>query len=152
MDALLKPLTKHFEFLGYTVTVQEDGWAFAEHPVRLNVLFKPTLLGVRLHCSLLLGKRNPDFSAWHPFLNRANDTSALSRFALALSGEHEWSVRVRALLPARYDRSTFALLLDAWQEDVAMLRDAPRPAEGDDALDVEREQEEDEESGPVVIN
>jgi hypothetical protein len=150
MDALLTRVTRHFEYLGYDVVLQPDGWSLATHAVRLNVLFKPFAIGVRLHCALWLGTNLPDMEAWHDYLNHANDVSAISRYALAKGDDGEWSVRVRALLPSRYDRKSFGLLLDAWQEDVGRLRFSPRH-ETTDATD-DAVNEEDEQKAAVVVN
>lgn len=148
-DKQLKTLQAHVECLGYEVTLQPDGWTLATHPVRLNFLFRPFEIGVRLHCAIWLGKKRPDEDAWHAFLNRANDTSVFSRFALARDDEGEYSVRVRALLPATYDRRAFGLLLDAWQEDVALLRSAPGPASDHEE---ETDEGQEEEKPAALVN
>jgi hypothetical protein len=140
-DRQLKTLQAHVECLGYEVTPQPDGWTLASHPVRLNFLFRPFEIGVRLHCAIWLGKKRPDEDAWHAFLNRANDTSFFARFAMARDDDGEYSVRVRALLPGMYDRRTFGLLLDAWQEDVALLRGAPRSASEEEEAEEGQEAE-----------
>lgn len=146
-EKFLKTVTSHVEYLGYDVKPPHpDGWVLAVHPVRLDFMFRPFELGVRLHCVLFVGKR-VDEEAWRSFLNRLNDTSMFARFALFRDDEGDYGVRVRALLPGKYDRRTFGLLLDAWQEDVALLRSAPRLA----AEDEEGTEEGQDEQKPAAL-
>lgn len=144
-EPLVRLVTRHFECLGYSCTLQDDGWVLAEHPVRLNVAFRVLPTGVGLYCSVSVGRGQPDRDAWHAFLNRANDTSVLSRFAVGRADDGEFSVRVRALLPSKYDRKAFGVLVDAFQEDVALLRHAPPPAE-----EVEGDETDPQEEKPSV--
>ena len=55
-------------------------------------------------------------------------------------------MRVRALLPATYTRRLFGLPLDAWHEELAVLRSAPRETP------VEEDEEHDEEKPVAVVN
>ena len=148
IETLQKRVAAHLAYLGYEVKPpQPDGWALAVHPVRLDFVFRAFEIGLRLHCVLFLGKQ-ADEEAWRHFLNRANDSSVLSRFALVRDEDGDFAVRVRTLLPGAYDRRRFGLLLDAWQEDVALLRGGPAPASDDeDAAD-----DAEEEKPAVLVN
>lgn len=139
---LTKSLSTHLEFLGYEVTRNPDGWTTAVHPTRYNFAFQLFDIGVRLHSSVALGRTLANADAWQAYLNRANDTSTLTRYALVKDADGDIVVRARALLPPQYERRLFGMLLDAWQEDLVLLRHAPPPeAEEDVAEDGEGEEE-----------
>jgi hypothetical protein len=141
-------LATHLEYLGYEVRQQDDKWSIAAHPTRWNFHFRAFDIGVRVHCAIVLHKRLPNRDAWLEFVNRANDSARLARFALVRDAEGDNVVRIRTLLPRTYDRRTFGLLLDAWHEDVALLRTAPPNEEEDEAADGEAVEEED---GKLVV-
>ena len=134
-------VAKHLEYLGYEVHVQPDGWTYAVHPVRHNIHLLASELGVRLHCLIWIGNDISGREAWLEFVNRANESASVARFAFGRDGEGTWFVRIRALLSRVYDRRLFGLLLDAWHEDLAVLRTAPRDEEAKVEAD-ERKQEE----------
>ena len=62
-------------------------------------------------------------------MNRANESSSVARFTFGRDAEGAWFVRMRALFSGGSDRRPFGLLLDAWHEDLAILRTAPREEE-----------------------
>jgi hypothetical protein len=125
-DKLTRALASHVEHFGYGVEAQADGWFHATHPVRFTFHFRPFELGVRLHCIIWIGNAVASRRAWLQFVNRANDASTVARFTFGRDDEGTYYVRIRGLLPARYERRLFGLLFDAWHEDLAQLRSAPR--------------------------
>jgi hypothetical protein len=126
LERMAKALTRHLEYLGYQVEAQPDGWSYATHPVRFNIHVRPFELGVRLHCIVWIGDAVASRRAWLQFVNRTNDATTVARFTFGRDEEGTYYVRMRGLLPARYDRRLFGLLLDAWHEDLAHMRSAPR--------------------------
>jgi hypothetical protein len=146
-ETMVRAVTRHLQYFGYEVEAQPDGWHAATHPVRFNVHFRPIELGVRLHCLIWLGNTVASRRAWLQFVNRANENSTVARFTFGRDDEGTYYVRIRALLPARYERRLFGLLLDAWHEDLAQLRSAPREER------VPNEEGADEEKKPgVTVN
>jgi hypothetical protein len=146
-EKLTKTLTRHVEHFGYQVEAQPDGWCHATHPVRFNFHFRPFDLGVRLHCIIWIGNTVASRRAWLQFVNRANDTSTVARFTFGRDDEGTYYVRIRGLLPARYDRRLFGLLLDAWHEDLTQLRSSPREEKVQD-----EEAPDEEKKGGVTVN
>ena len=138
-------VAKHLEYLGYETHLQPDGWTYAVHPVRQDIHVHAFVLGVRLHCLLWIGNDVSSRDAWLEFVNRANESSTVARFTFGRDAEGTWFVRIRALLSGAYDRRLFGLLLDAWHEDLAVLRTAPREEE----TKVEADEEKQEERGVV---
>jgi hypothetical protein len=140
-EKMAKAVTRHLEYLGYQVEAQPDGWFYATHPVRFNIHFRPFELGIRLHCIVWVGNTVASRRAWLQFTNRANDASTVARFTFGRDDEGTSYVRMRGLLPARYDRGQFGLLLDAWHEDLAYMRTAPREEKVRDEGDAQEEEE-----------
>jgi hypothetical protein len=134
-------VAKHLQYFGYDIHVQPDGWTYAVHPVRHNIHLRAFELGVRLHCQIWIGNEVSSREAWLEFVNRANESSAVARFTCGRDAEGIWFVRMRALLSGAYDRRLFGLLLDAWHEDLAVLRTAPREEETQDEVDEEKQEE-----------
>jgi hypothetical protein len=128
---LPKGLSTHLACFGYELQPQPDGWTLAIHPVRYNFSIRAFDIGVRVHSAIIIGKELPNPRAWLAFINHANDTAILSRFAVTVDEDGDHLMRVRALLPAKYDRRTYGLLLEAWHEDLALLRMAPRATLGE---------------------
>lgn len=127
VSELIGALAQHLEYLGYTSTApDEHGWMYASHPNRYTISFREVACGVLLHGMLGLGERLGDKrDAWLEFLNTANEHATLCRFWLTETSDGEAVVRVRALLPGRYDRSVFGELLDLWHSDHALMQNAP---------------------------
>ena len=128
-------VAKHLEYLGYEIHVQPDGWTYAVHPVRHNIHLRAFELGVRLHCLIWIGNDVSSREAWLEFVNRANESSSVARFTFGRDAEGTRFVRIRALLSGAYERRPFGLLLDAWHEDLAFLRTAPREEDTRDEAD-----------------
>ena len=139
-------VAKHLEYLGYEARPQPDGWTYAVHPVRHNLHVHAFVLGVRLHCMVWIGNDIASREEWLEFVNRANESSNVARFTLGRDAEGTWFVRIRALFTGRYDRRPFGLFLDAWHEDLAVLRTAPREEE------VTTEKDGDEQEVRAVVN
>ena len=134
-------VAKHLEYLGYQVQLQPDGWTYAVHPVRHNIHLRASELGVRLHCLIWIGNDVSSREAWLEFVNRANESSTVARFMFGRDAEGTWFVRIRALLSGAYERRPFGLLLDAWHEDLAVLRTAPRVEEPKVEADEEKQED-----------
>lgn len=127
-------VAQHLEYLGYAPTTpDQDGWVFAPHPNRYDILFRPFGYGVRLHCTLRVGRLSENRDAWLDFLNTANEHSALCRFSLAQNSSGEAMVQIRAVLPGSYDRRVFGELLDLWHGDFTLLRNAPEVEQSRDS-------------------
>ena len=123
----MSAVTQHLEYLGYASTSpDEHGWIYASHPNRYTISLREVSCGVFLHGMLGLGERLSDNrGAWLEFLNAANEHAGLCRFWLTETSTGEAMVRVRALLPGRYDRRVYGELLDLWHADHALLQNAP---------------------------
>lgn len=130
-DKAFAEAVAHLEYLGYKTDSPEDGWTFARHPFRYDFHLQMFPVGIRLYSRAGIGAATDNSrEAWLEFLNGANNRSFLTRFSLDGNDAGELWVSMRAMLPAAYDRPTFAVLFDLWQQDLDIVRLKPDfPAE-----------------------
>jgi len=121
------PFAEHFEFLGYQVAgPANDGWYRAEHTRRWNFFFRPTGVGVRLHCTIHLGDRVLlKHREWLEFVNRFNGQALFVRAALEQDADGDYVLRLRALMAPQYERVLVGALMDMWHTDMDGVRDGP---------------------------
>ena len=131
---LLEQLRTHLEFLGYSVELDPEDWNTATHPRRFNFYFRADAEFLRMICQIDLGPTG-DVAWQHDALvaiNELNESARLSCYTLAKLDSGEWVVRLRALLPATYNRESYGLLLDTWHDEQGRLnRLPPVPPEGE---------------------
>jgi hypothetical protein len=122
-------ITAHLECLGYQVTLNSDGWLFAEHPARPDFFVKAFPIGWRLVALFTIGLLTPESGdVWLRSLNRWNDASLVSRFSLTTQYGDGVTLRVSALFPSDYERVRFGQLMDFWQRELELVKDGPELA------------------------
>ena len=83
---------KHLEFLGYTSTLQDDGWTFAAHPTRPDLCFRTVPFGIRVVALFDLGKLSDGLRAeWVEFAEPLQQRRHL-RAVLARHAHRRWPV------------------------------------------------------------
>jgi hypothetical protein len=125
-DPARAAIAAHLEFLGYQLTPGSDGWLFAEHPWRPNFYLKEFPIGWRLVALFTLGLLTPESSdLWLRSLNRWNEASLVSRFALTAGHGDGVALRVSALFPPDYERVRFGQLMEFWHRELELLKEGP---------------------------
>src|SRR6185295_15452774 len=72
----------HLELLGYTVTPEDNGWSYAQHPHRYNFHLRSFPEGVRLDTTVGIAASQARMrAAWVNFVNSANAQSHVTRFS-----------------------------------------------------------------------
>ena len=128
-DHALRKMVKHLEFLGYRAEVQDDGWTFVSHPTRPDFFVRDFPFGIRAVAMFTLDRVVCD-PEWLAFVNKCNELGTLSSFSLVFKKDGSGTaVRVVTVLPRAYDKPTFGAWVDAWHEDLALLRNAPEREE-----------------------
>jgi hypothetical protein len=135
----------HLEFLGYTVSHEDNGWSCAQHPHRYNFHLRAFPEGIRLDTTVGVAASQASMrAAWVNFLNSANAQSHVTRFSCGETRDGMLGVTMRALAGGAYSRPVFALMMDMWHQDVDQMRRQPDftgpDIDGDD------------ESMPVTVN
>lgn len=135
----------HLEFLGYTVSREDNGWSYAQHPDRYNFHLREFPEGVRFDTTVAVTTKPGNVrAAWVDFVNRANAQSYLTRFSLEETSARTLNVTMRALASGGYSRQAFGVVMDMWHLDVDKLNRQPDFTEpGIDA---------DLESAPVIVH
>ena len=141
-------VAKHLEFLGYTATPQDDGWTFAAHPTRPDLCFRAVPFGIRVVALFDLGKLTDGLRAeWVEFANRCNNAGIFVRFSLSTRTDGGHSFRTTAVFHGEYAKAAFGGFIDAWHDDVALMKHAPNGQEAESDGD----DDEDEEVGAAEV-
>ena len=138
-DTLAEPFTQHLEFLGYKVDQPNaSGWQMACHERRWNIFIGPHEIATRVFGQLVAGQSFGDEKElFFEELNRINDDAVVARFSAIRDEDGDIIVRVRARYSGLYDRCAFGAFMDAWHDDIDLLRRLPtlpsRPEAADEA-------------------
>jgi hypothetical protein len=141
-EADVQKVIEHLAYLGYDTAPPKaaDGWYAAHHAVHLDFYFRPFPSRVRVFCPYYLGVESlgDQMSEFLEFVNLANENSQLAGIHLHRDDDGEYGVYLRAALPADYDRSVWAALLDSLRHDMDYIHtNMPRLKEPEvsDAVD-----------------
>jgi len=116
----------HLEFLGYSVSSEENGWSYAQHPHRYSFHLRAFPEGIRLDATVAITvSPGNSRAAWVDFLNSANAQSVMTRFLLRETTADTFGVTMRALATGGYSRRVFGLVMDMWHQDVDQVRRQP---------------------------
>jgi hypothetical protein len=116
----------HLELLGYTVTPEDNGWSYAQHPHRYNFHLRSFPEGVRLDTTVGIAASQARMrAAWVDFVNSANAQSHVTRFSFKETRDGTRGVTMRALAGGAYSRPVFALMMDMWHQDVEQMQRQP---------------------------
>ncbi|MEX0829237.1 MAG: hypothetical protein WD032_03260 [Nitrospirales bacterium] len=112
-----EPLIEHLEFLGYECDVIDAGIR-AKHLSKIHLYITNAFGGIRLQTGF------PGKSPSSDEASRYVETNALMRqFAVVqLYWSDDGNLFAMAWLPGRYEKTRFALFMEAWDRDTSLLR------------------------------
>ncbi len=113
------PLIEHLEFLGYECDLVEAGIR-AQHSSKIHLYITYAFGGIRMQTGF------PGTSPHSDVGSRYLVTNALmKRFSvIQLFWSDEGSLFAMGWMPGRYEKTRFALFMEAWDHDTALLRQA----------------------------
>jgi hypothetical protein len=111
------PLIEHLEFLGYECDLVEAGIR-AKHPSRIHLYITYAFGGIRLQTGF------PGKSPHSDVGSRYLVTNALMKqfSVIQLFWSDDGSLFAMGWMPGLYEKARFALFLEAWDHDTALLR------------------------------
>jgi hypothetical protein len=107
----------HFEFLGYTCDRLEQGIR-ARHPSKIHILFSVTQGGILLQTGFP-GKQNAEEGSRYALLNTVNARLRAARVYWTKEGH----LVASTWMPGEYDKARFSAFMEAWEQDVQVLRE-----------------------------
>lgn len=119
-ENFLEQVSNHLEFLGYDVSCDEEDKVYrAVHPFRNNFLFWKYRGGVLLTSIYRATEAaQEELEGYLSAINTLNQEASVCRFL----ADKENDLRFEAWYPARYDKTSFGIFMDSWQEDTDLLR------------------------------
>jgi hypothetical protein len=118
-EAATDPVKTHLEFLGYQVDQVEQGLR-ARHPLKVHIVVSYARGGIVVQTGfpgkIGADSEGPRFAAVH----KLNQQAWAARFFWSGDGH----LLVDAWMPGLYDKARFAALLEAWEHDIQVLREA----------------------------
>lgn len=118
-EGLLDEAVSHLEFLGYTITRNEDS-TWARHSVKLNILLK-VFRGGLLMTSFLRADETAktDRPGFLDFVNKLNEQAAVTRFYADSDGD----LAMETWYPeGAYERIRFGHFLSLRESDIERIR------------------------------
>ena len=111
------PLIEHLEFLGYECDLVEAGIR-AKHPSKIHLYITYAFGGIRLQTGF------PGKSPHSDVGSRYLVTNALMKqfSVIQLFWSDDGSLFAMGWMPGRYEKTRFALFMEAWDHDTALLR------------------------------
>ncbi|MBI4001484.1 MAG: hypothetical protein HY348_06845 [Nitrospira defluvii] len=113
------PVVSHLEYLGYRCDVVEEGIR-AQHNSKLPFVVSSARGGILLQTGFPGKKDPPEASKRFIVLNMVNARMQVARGFWTREGD----LFVNAWMPGLYDKLRFAAYLEAWEQDLKILREA----------------------------
>ena len=111
------PLIEHLEFLGYECDLVEAGIR-AKHAAKIHLYITYAFGGIRLQTGFPGKSPHSDVGSRYLVTN-----SLLKRFSVTqLFWSDDGSLFAMGWMPGRYEKARFALFMEAWDHDTALLR------------------------------
>ena len=117
-DSAYDPIIAHLEYLGYQCDMVEQG-VRARHSSKLHIVLSYQKGGILLQTAFPGKGSEQDASKCHALANGVNLRTQVSRAAWNAEGH----LFVTAWMPGLYDKTRFALFMEAWERDSQVLRD-----------------------------
>ena len=108
----------HLEFIGYTVSVNDDGIVNAKHPNDLSFSMKEFKGGVL--CAGYFGGSDHakgNQGAFLQLVNELNLNAAAARFYIDSDGD----LAIEGYYPGAYEKKRFGVFIDVYNESIAQL-------------------------------
>lgn len=111
------PLIEHLEFLGYECDIVEAGIR-AKHSSKIHLYITYAFGGIRMQTGF------PGKSPHSDVGSRYRVTNALMKqfSVMQLFWSDEGSLFAMGWIPGKYEKTRFALFMEAWDHDTALLR------------------------------
>ena len=116
-NSLKDPLIEHLEFLGYECDLVEEGIR-AKHNSKIYLYITYAFGGIRMQTGFPGKSPHADVGSRYLVTN-----ALMKRFSvMQLFWSDEGSLFAMGWMPGRYEKTRFALFLEAWDHDAALLR------------------------------
>ncbi len=113
------PLIEHLEFLGYECDLVEAGIR-AKHPSKIHLYITYFLGGIRLQTGFPGKNPHSDVGSRYRVTN-----ALMKRFSvMQIFWSDDGSLFAMGWMPGMYEKARFALFIEAWDHDAALLRKA----------------------------
>ncbi|HJU06814.1 MAG TPA: hypothetical protein VJ692_16815 [Nitrospiraceae bacterium] len=116
-----KPIADHLEYLGYQCDVVEQGLR-ARHGGKFTLLASVSREGIQLQTGFPGKGVSSENNNRYELINNLNARLLTSRIFWTAEGH----LFMSAWMPGLYDKTRFALFIDAWERDGEVLREAAR--------------------------
>ncbi len=117
-DSAYDPIIAHLDFLGYQSDMVEQG-VRARHSSKLHIVVSYQKGGILLQTAFPGKSGENDAIKRHAVANGVNLRTQVSRAAWTTEGH----LFMSAWMPGLYDKTRFALFMEAWERDSQVLRD-----------------------------
>lgn len=117
-DSAYDPIVAHLEYLGYQCDMVEQG-VRARHSSKLHIVVSYHKGGILVQTAFPGKGSEEDLSKRHGIANGVNLRTQVSHAAWTTEGH----LFMSAWMPGLYDKTRFALFLDAWERDSQVLRE-----------------------------
>jgi len=117
-DSAYDPIMAHLDFLGYQSDVVEQGIR-ARHSSKLHVVVSYQKGGILVQTAFPGKSAEQDVPKRHAVANGVNLRTQVSRAVWTPEGH----LFMSAWMPGLYDKTRFALFMEAWERDSQVLRD-----------------------------
>jgi hypothetical protein len=117
-DSAYDPIIAHLDFLGYQCDMVEQG-VRARHSSKLHIVVSYQKGGILLQTAFPGKGAEQDVPKRHAVANGVNLRTQVSRAVWTTEGH----LFMSAWMPGLYDKTRFALFMEAWERDSQVLRD-----------------------------
>ena len=117
-DSAYDPIMAHLEFLGYQSDVVDQG-VRARHSSKLHIVVSYQKGGILVQTAFPGKSPEQDVPKRHAVANGVNLRTQVARAVWTTEGH----LFMSAWMPGLYDKTRFALFMEAWERDSQILRD-----------------------------
>lgn len=117
-DSAYDPILAHLDFLGYQSDMVEQG-VRARHSSKLHIVVSYQKGGIVVQTAFPGKSAEQDVPKRHAVANAVNLRTQVSRAVWTAEGH----LFMSAWMPGLYDKTRFALFMEAWERDSQVLRD-----------------------------
>jgi hypothetical protein len=118
-ESAYDPILAHLEYLGYQCDMVEQGLR-ARHSSKLHIVVSYHKGGILLQTAFPGKADEQDMTKRHAVANGINLRTQVSHAAWTNEGH----LFMSGWMPGLYDKTRFALFMEAWERDSQVLRDA----------------------------
>ncbi len=117
VDSTNDPVIEHLEFLGYECDLIESGIR-ARHSSKIHLFITNAFGGIRMQTGFPGNSPHTDVGSRYRVTN-----ALMNRFSvMQIFWSEDGSLFAMAWMPGRYEKGRFAIFMEAWDRDIALLR------------------------------